>query len=138
MTTLWEELDPLDPAHAWCAGLYEGEGSMASYLRTTSSKWRPQPTIRLGIDMTDLEPLETFEDIMQLGKIYGPYHRNNKIAKPMYRYHTDVLSEITTILGRISWWLSPRRKEQATLIVSRYLNWREEFPYLNDRKDRRV
>lgn len=57
---------------AWAAGIFEGEGSVFSPAGTA--------TLTLQMNMTDLDVMESFRDIMG-GKLYGPYLRTNQLGK---------------------------------------------------------
>lgn len=120
-------LDPDNPANFYCAGLFEGEGSIRSYQQR--DKYNSYYAyIGLSVDMTDLEPLELFEDIMQVGKIYGPYYRTNKEAKPIYRYYVASYQEVKYVVDSIYGWLSTRRKLQCDTALSNYLKYKELNP----------
>jgi hypothetical protein len=133
----WKKIEIRDnPTHLYCAGLFEGEGSITSYLKKGKAKM--YPTIQFVVDMTDIEPLDLFEDIMQVGKIYGPYYRlsdRQYKAKGIYRYQIGKLAEIKHTVSAIYDWLSPRRKEQCDTAINNYEQWELEFPRLHKRRD---
>lgn len=58
----------------WAAGLYEGEG----WCHASSPR-------NIAIQMTDLEPLERFMNVVQRGSIYGPYQHAGR-KTPIYRW----------------------------------------------------
>ena len=58
-------MEPFNPAIAWAAGLFEGEGTIT----------RCDGRLHLRMQLTDLEVLERFAEIVGTGKIYGPYTR---------------------------------------------------------------
>jgi hypothetical protein len=104
---------------AYCAGLYEGEGTV--YTNLIKGKYR---YINLAIVMSDLEPLYLFADTVNVGRLNGPYNLNYKdglIRKERYRYYASGFEKVQYIIAMIWPWLSPRRKEQYERAVIRCL-----------------
>jgi hypothetical protein len=54
---------------AWAAGLFEGEGCI-SYIRP----WGREPDIQAALAMTDEDVVRRFDEIVDRGRVYGPYH----------------------------------------------------------------
>ena len=109
-----------NPCYLYCAGLYEGEGTI-HFNFTGKSR-----ALSLAIHMTDREPLDLFEDIMQVGTVYGPYAREmskNKARKPSYMYRVSNYDEVKSVIDRMYDWLSPRRKRQADEALTEYLKY---------------
>lgn len=112
---------------AYCAGLFEGEGNIYSCTRTSYKKnKKPGALIRqikLDIGMTDLLPLELFNDIVGVGTINGPY--DNKYGyKLRYMWRTDRFEEVQFVICNIWDWLSPRRKEQIVKALTSYTSFK--------------
>jgi hypothetical protein len=113
---------------AYCAGLYEGEGSIVFTLR--SQKKRDGSSgkfirgIVLSINMTDVYPLELFEDIIGYGSVIGPFARGEtekgSIRKPYYRYYVTGFERVQFAICQLWDWLSPRRKEQIEKAFTSY------------------
>ena len=99
-------------SRAYCAGLYEGEGSINFY------KSRGRRAIRINIQMTDRQPLELFQDFMGVGTIYGPYQRG--ALKPIFQYQAHGFEAVQFIVCNIWSWLTERREHQ---IVNAFKNY---------------
>ena len=121
-----------DPFVAYCAGLYEGEGSI-SYLEkiTPVSATR---RIQLQINMTDQEPLMAFQDFMDVGTIRGPYPSRKSNWKDFYTYQISNFDEIKQVTDSIYVWLSPRRQQQIDEAFKKYEEW--DLKYRTKRKDK--
>lgn len=94
---------------AWAAGIYEGEGSLVKDKRKTS-------TYKLTIKMTDLDVLERFQSIFNLGSIcFGdtPSIRRNPHWKPIWTYGVYNRPAIYLILTTILPYLGIRRAYAA-------------------------
>jgi len=110
---------------AWSAGFFDGEG-------TTGSCFRPEKRyrqVRLHISQVDRRNLERFKkSVGGIGYITGPIIRPGVNRKPIYIYRTDAVPDIQAVL-RLLWpWLSPAKKDQATIALTR---WKELGDKLN-------
>ena len=97
---------------AFCAGLFEGEGYVAKHAGHN--------TWRLGINMTDREPLERICKIFG-GNILGPYERKGpqgQVYKPIYNWALSGYLNILKVYNAFKDYLSPRRLEQFQLSLS--------------------
>ncbi len=105
-------IDP-DPYTAYCAGLYEGEGTVYYYQHRQIKRGRTytQHKLILQIAMTDLSPLQNFQEFMNVGIINGPYYKNNK-QKGIYQYYINKPLDVQKVMELMTPWLSPRRFEQ--------------------------
>jgi hypothetical protein len=86
---------------AWAAGLFEGEGCL--------TRRDGDPVARLN--STDEETPRRFCEIVQVGRVYGPY-RQDKRRKPFWvwvAYGWDAYDAVE-LLGP---WLGERRRERA-------------------------
>jgi hypothetical protein len=118
---------------AYCAGLYEGEGTV--YTNIIKNKYR---YLNLAIVMSDLEPLYFFADTVDVGRLNGPYNLNYKdglIRKQRYRYYISGFEKVQYVIAMMWPWLSPRRKEQYKRAVTVYLTGKGE---LLGQKERRI
>lgn len=104
---------------AYCAGLYEGEGSI-SFITKMNRGTTPTRSIRLSISMTDLYPLELFQDFIEVGTIYGPYASFRPGNKSTYLYQVYKYKDVLHVVSNIWYWLSPRRKEQIEKTMDAY------------------
>jgi hypothetical protein len=108
---------------AYCAGLFEGEGCVGAYdKKRLHYKWC---CVTLKIRMTDVEPLYTFADTFDLGKIYGPLKNRGLGSKDYYQYSLDTYDNIDCIMVQIYPWLSPRRREQWRAAKEKYLSYKD-------------
>lgn len=106
-----------EAAIAYAAGLFEGEGTIASgskTFRTASGELRDRltPQFSFAIGMTDLEPLERWQEAMGgIGKIYGPYFKQH------WRLYLCKKAEIIQACELMWPYLSPRRQEQIRAVI---------------------
>ncbi len=111
---------------AYCAGLFEGEGSISFTtgipLLKSGERGNPYRGIQLRIEMTDREPLELFGNMMGMGTLAGPFPRNRKI--PIYRYRVTGFEKVQYAICQLWFWLSPRRKEQISKALKSYTSHR--------------
>jgi hypothetical protein len=75
----WFQTLPLSQRAAWAGGFFDGEGC---FSRSDAAG------LTARITHTDLELLERFLDVVEVGKIYGPYepHPTSHGKKPIYVY----------------------------------------------------
>ncbi|MGH7791686.1 MAG: hypothetical protein ACREOB_05150 [Thermodesulfobacteriota bacterium] len=120
----------------YCAGLYEGEGTVGCYSNTLKAgtknglsrygkqryrkKDLDQTKISLRIGMTDLTPLELFRDTMDSGSIRGPYSYRDK--KLIYVYSVRKFEDVQYIIAVLWPYLSERRRQQYTDGVKKFFN----------------
>jgi hypothetical protein len=90
---------------AWAAGLFEGEGCI------TQSDIR----LVLRLKMTDRAVVVRFDDILQIGKVYGPYSYALKDGHPRKPAWVWVAAgdEAFDALELLAPWLSERRLARA-------------------------
>jgi hypothetical protein len=94
---------------AWAAGLFEGEGSM------TESGGR----LDIRVKMTDEDVVRRFADVMECGKVYGPYkydYRDGSKRKPHWVW-VALSYEAFEVLELLWPWLCTRRRAQALALV---------------------
>jgi hypothetical protein len=104
---------PTEAEVAYCAGLFEGEGSIAVYRKYG---------VFIHIKMTDLEPLEKFMSIMG-GSICGPYQAKRLRVdggpmKPVWYYRVGSWVKVIRIANLMLPWLGPRRSAKITEVLS--------------------
>jgi hypothetical protein len=107
---------------AYCAGLYEGEGSLITPSRGSA---------RLAVQMTDLEPLQKFQSIMG-GRISGPFtDRKRPGRKPWWCYAISNWGEVSKVIILIRPWLSPRRQARIDEALARMpQHFRRPFAFI--------
>jgi len=94
---------------AWASGFFEGEGSVA----------HQGYNFRIDAAQVDREPLEQLLKIIGLGKIYGPYKRENPRARPLSYWTVCGYEKVQAVACMLWPWLSRRRKDQLkTALVS--------------------
>ena len=90
---------------AWAAGLFDGEGSITHTRRD----------LQVLLKNTDFELVDRFERIVERGRVYGPYERQERdgfVRKPAWLWvaHGDAGHDVIDLLAP---WLSARRLGQA-------------------------
>ena len=114
---------------AWAAGFVDGEGHFGLHLSGRSITARKYGVISLNIAQKDRQVLDKFQEIVGLGKVYGPYSHGKKPTK-YFGYFIHNFEHTQAAIGYLWKWLSPVKREQAkqTLIqYSEYLkrpSWR--------------
>lgn len=98
---------------AWAAGLFEGEGSISPSNR----KRGLGKGIRLQINMTDLDVLERFRDVVGCGYIYKSAPPDSCKAtrgqrKQMWKWYVGKIKDVERTMADFSLWLSPRRLDR--------------------------
>jgi hypothetical protein len=94
---------------AWAAGLFEGEGAISHLERRRGSL-----ELQVALVMTDEDVVRRFDEIVDRGKVYGPYlppsHGDRR--KPFWRWAAigDPGHDVLDVLGP---WLLSRRVAQA-------------------------
>lgn len=100
---------------AWAAGFFDGEGNTNAFLRTTLARdvW----VVQLAVSQIHIDTLERFKRSVGLGRIYGPYKR---AAQDIYTFKVSGFEKVQAIIAMLWPWLTPHKKEQASLALSRY------------------
>ena len=88
----------------WAAGLFEGEGCI--YINSN------RIYAQLILQMTDLDVMERFVDVVGHGNLNGPYWQKNS-TKPCWRWAVSKSSELQRILKMFLPHLGIRRAEKA-------------------------
>ena len=89
----------------WAAGLFEGEGCI-----TIVQGNKPQMFLR----MTDEDVVQDFYNIVNVGKILGPYNTKNKsYYKAVYHWRLYKKKEIKHLIESLLPYLGVRRKQIA-------------------------
>ena len=93
---------------AWAAGLFEGEGCI-SHMRRGAGE-----DLQIALVMTDEDVVRQFHEIVDRGKVYGPYHppSHGDRRKQFWRWAAlgDAAHDVLDLLGP---WLMSRRALQA-------------------------
>ena len=100
---------------AWAAGLFEGEGCIATDRNSR----------RLIIEMTDKDVMEDFVRIVGYGNLCGPHNTQKKDGikrKPTYRWSVCKRTEVSRILQLFLPFLGKRRTKKAVNVLNHYEN----------------
>jgi hypothetical protein len=109
---------------AFTAGLFEGEGTVTCSRhywgrRGSGKRLRQTPSIRLRIQMTNIEPLERIAAICG-GYINGPYqHPGNR--RPVYVWTLGNVAAIQDVVAVMWEWLSLQRQAQLGELLAERL-----------------
>jgi hypothetical protein len=104
---------------AYCAGLFEGEGSVHVvdyYYANGEKRARKTPQIKIQMSMTDLEPLERFQGTFG-GRIQGPY-MPRLATKPQWMVVIDSPTQAIKTLRAMYPFLSPRRQSKVDEVLA--------------------
>ena len=103
---------------AWCAGFFDGEGcARCSWSRPNERTGRISPILSVSVPQaaSNVEVLEFFQSVVEMGKIRGPYPMPN--GKPQY-----VLSFKTREIPRLFEVLKPYLRAQKTADFKRAIH----------------
>jgi hypothetical protein len=100
---------PVEYELAWCAGLFDGEGS-TSVLKAQRDKYA---YIRMNIPQKYTEVLDKFLSIVKVGKIYKSKTRD------IYSLDIYKQEDVTTCLNMLWPYLSEIKKKQALAAYER-------------------
>lgn len=108
---------------AYCAGLFEGEGSVHAvdyYYVAGQKRARKTPQIKVQISMVDRGPLERFANTFG-GRIHGPYHPK-KYGHPdhhqeIWQYMLDSQAGAKEALTEMYPLLSERRRAKIDQVL---------------------
>jgi hypothetical protein len=109
---------PTDGDIGWCAGLFEGEGTVV-WIYTNDGT---QGHLEFKINQADSpEILNRFKDIMGGGSVTGPYgpYKNSATKRPMYVYQSFQVPLIRAMFKVMRDNLSVRRIIQFELALER-------------------
>ncbi len=101
---------------AWAAGFFDGEGCFNTHKRAKADSHKYVATL----GQVDRRALDRFHQIVQLGKIYGPfgpYSNQFTNAKPHYRLDIYGFEQVQALLALMWTWLGPVKREQAKRIL---------------------
>lgn len=103
--------EPTAAEIAWAAGLFEGEGSIVATGKTAA---------KLSIEMTDLDVLERFAQVVEAGAITAKTCTNKKPHwKDRYALQIYARDDVRRILVAFLPWLQSRRRAKAEAILAR-------------------
>jgi hypothetical protein len=98
---------------AWAAGLFEGEGS---FIVKKAGRGR---TLSARILMTDLDVLQKFQSVVQMGKIDGPYNREGS-PKPQWVWRVEKFELCQAVAAMLWTWLHARRRQAIRLALAAF------------------
>lgn len=97
---------------AWCAGLFEGEGSIT--LRTDNHL-----RLNASLGSTDLDVLTRFHEYMGIGKILGPYSYKNSNYKQYWQWKIYSINDFMVFTSKIGHMLGERRSARLQEVLSK-------------------
>jgi hypothetical protein len=108
-----------DEQRAWAAGLFEGDGSIGSYVGRTSRSQRPLLSASISQASADGIPtcLLRFRDIVGIGSIRGPIQPRGWSRLPQYRWQAQGKS-VETIMAVLTPWLVGAKREDVHEAIS--------------------
>ena len=101
-----------ETAVAWAAGLFEGEGCISYDQRYPNYR-------RLGMNMTDEDVMRRFVEIVDYGRLYGPYISGKSDHKPVWSWAIGKKSEVLRILKMFKPYFGKRRSEKAIEAINK-------------------
>lgn len=102
---------------AWAAGLFEGEGTIAT---RRIGKREQDRAIVASIRMTDEDVIRKFCKIIQMGTVREPSKPKNPKWKPLWTWQVGSF-EKSQALAAILWpWLCSRRRSKITQLLTEY------------------
>jgi hypothetical protein len=98
---------------AWAAGLFDGEGSMSLLRHGTHDGYFVGEMSVTQLGATEQpEVLRRFIEIVDAGKLYGPYSQN-RTHGAVYRWKCHTLAEFVEVRTRLAPWLSAVKTAQV-------------------------
>lgn len=99
----------------WAAGLFEGEDSIVCYkLRNRKDSIRTQ----LTLSSTDKDVVEKFIEIVNCGKLNGPYDGKKEGYKERYDWYVQNQRDCLYVLIQLYPFLCSRRKQKADEMIA--------------------
>jgi hypothetical protein len=93
---------------AWAAGLFEGEGCLTTYLRSSRPGGRKYRAAELSIYSTDPDVLRTFHRIVGVGQI-NRHRRSETVGKPA--------EHVQAVVAALWPWLHSRRRARIVEVL---------------------
>ena len=93
----------------WAAGFFDGEGHISTRNRVDTRTRRPACSIGISIGQKDRRVLDRFQRVVNGGKVFGPYPKNDSV---FYLYQVENYKD-TTRIARLLWPIvSPVKQDQ--------------------------
>lgn len=102
----------IEPEWLWLTGLFEGEGSL-----TRNGDVKTGHAMSLSITMKDEDIIRRAALVSDVGRVQGPYRRNNPKWSDMWRWSVYRKEDILFVLNTMWEFLGIRRKEQITRVL---------------------
>jgi hypothetical protein len=102
---------------AWCAGLFDGEGTVGTYTNKSG-----QTQIKLRIGQAHPEILERFKDNVGIGVVYGPYEYKDG-RKPHWDYSVHKFETVQYVVASMFEFLGSVKQDQALTALRNYHIW---------------
>lgn len=103
---------------AWAAGFFDGEGSIyvhhiKRHKGGTTGRYYAITSVEISVAQSDKRPLNRFLNIINIGRIAGPYQPKYRNAKPYWYWKTAGRPSVHAVLSLLWPYLSEPKKEQA-------------------------
>ena len=101
---------------AWCAGLFEGEGSIfiASQIRTNGKRYQ---YARATLKMTDLDVIEKFHQLVGCGIVVKQTKPQSENRKLTYCWQLTTKNELIDLMLKFYPYLGERRKAKIKEVL---------------------
>jgi hypothetical protein len=101
----------MDAEWAWAAGLFEGEGCVAS------REQKGKTYHRLVVRMTDEDVIRHLHRVIGRGSVYGPYAPSKVGRKPVWEWSCTSRLDISFIVAMFWPWLGDRRRQRIREVI---------------------
>jgi hypothetical protein len=99
---------------AWAAGFIDGEGCFGLHVtHGRPTDIRKYCSFKLAVAQCDRRVLDRLQDVLQVGKVRGPYKQKEKNHNPFYVFQVTRFKETTSVVASLWPWLSPVKRLQV-------------------------
>lgn len=102
---------------AWAAGIFEGEGTIAT---RRIGKREQDRAIVASIRMTDEDVIKRFHSIVKVGNVQGPSKPKNPKWKPLWTWQTGSFEGSQAVTALLWAWLCSRRRAKIVKLLTEY------------------
>lgn len=97
----------------WAAGLFEGEGSLSTYLQ------RGNVRHNAAMSSVDKDVLDAFASVVGVGKVLGPYgpYKNNQV-KPQWRWQVSAKADVLHVIDLLRPYMLERRAQRMDEVLN--------------------
>jgi hypothetical protein len=100
---------------AWAAGFFDGEGHFGT-IKTGKNNLH----LHIQVVQTVDGPLQRLQNVLGVGKIYGPYKQCKGGRRPYKQFHVDRFENVQHALCLMWPWLSAPKRAQAKAAILAY------------------